>query len=99
MHVGMGVVVNFPAAQTGVAAIGRHAAGFDGVLAVQRFGQRAGGRFQFFELIPGEQVGVAEPPAAERTLEQFDALRLFRKMFEGHAFRKTGSPSRSSQRS
>jgi hypothetical protein len=28
---------------------------------------------------------VAEPPAGERTLEQFDALRLFRKMFEGHA--------------
>jgi hypothetical protein len=29
---------------------------------------------------------VAEPPAGERTLEQFDALRLFRKMFEGHAY-------------
>jgi hypothetical protein len=28
---------------------------------------------------------VAEPPAGERTLEQFDALCLFRKMFEGHA--------------
>ena len=85
MHIGMGVVVNFPAAQTGVAAIGGHAAGFDGILAVQRFGQRAGERFQFFELIPGEQVGVAQPPAGERALKQLDAPRLFRNMFEGHA--------------
>jgi hypothetical protein len=85
MHIGMSVVVDFPAAQTRIAAIGGHAAGFDRLLAVQRFGQRAGESFQFFELIAGEQVGVAQPSAGERALKQLDAPRLFRKKFEGHA--------------
>jgi len=74
MHVGVGIVVNFPAVQTGVTAIVGTPPVLTGFPAVQRFGQRAGERFQLFELIPGKQVGMAEPPAGERTLEQFDAL-------------------------
>ena len=82
MDVGVGFVVNFPAAQTFVAAIGRHAAGLDRVLAVQGFGQRAGEQFQFFKLIAGEQIGVAQPPAGERALQQLDALRWFGKFLK-----------------
>jgi hypothetical protein len=86
MHIGMSVVVNFPAAQTGVAAIGGHAAGFDGLLAIQRFGQRAGQIFERFDLIAGEQVGVAQPPARQRALQKLDALGLVGNIFEGHDF-------------
>jgi hypothetical protein len=39
----------------------------------------------------GEKVGVAEPPARQRTLEQLHALRLFGKVFEGHAAGFIGS--------
>ena len=86
MDVGVGFVVNFPAAQTFVAAIRRHAVRFDRVLAVQNFGQRAGEQFQIVKLVACEQVSVPEPSARQRALQQLDALRLRWEIFEGHAF-------------
>ena len=72
MDVGMGAVFNLAAARTFVAAIGGGAGNSDRILAIQGFGQGAGEQFQFFELVAGKQVGMAEPPAREGALEQFD---------------------------
>ena len=41
--------------------------------------------FQFFKLMAGEEVGVAEPSARERALQKLDALGLPGKLCEGHA--------------
>ena len=84
MDVGMRVVFGFPAGRTGVTAIGGRPAGGNGFPAIQGFGQGTGKGFQFLELIAGEQVSMAEPSTRERALEQFDALRLFSEMPEGH---------------
>jgi len=84
MDVGVGFAVNFPAAQAFVAAIRRHAVRFDRVLAVQGFGQRAGEQFQIVKLVAPEQISVTKPAARQRALQQFDALRLPWKVFEGH---------------
>ena len=84
VHVGVRFVVDFPAAWAGVAAIRGCAAGFDRFLAVEGFGECAGEQFQFFKLVAGKQVGVSQPPARQRALEQLNAPRLLWKMFECH---------------
>jgi hypothetical protein len=55
------------------------------MLAVECFCQGAGERFEFFKLMAGEQIGVAEPPARQRTLQKLDALGLRGIIFESHA--------------
>jgi hypothetical protein len=85
MHVRIRFIVNFPAAQTFVATIGRDAAGFDRLQAIQRLGQGAGERFEFLQLVTGEEVGMAEPSAGERALKQLHALRLPGEIFKRHA--------------
>jgi hypothetical protein len=84
VSVGVGFAVNFPAGQTHIAAIGRHAFNFNRVLAVQSFRQCAGEQFQIVKLVAPEQISVTKPAARQRALQQFDALRLPWKVFEGH---------------
>ena len=87
MDVGVNVAINFAADLARVAAIRRDTAGFDRLLAIQRFGQRAGERFQFLQPVAGEKVGMAEPPAGELALQQLHALRVPGKKGEGHCVR------------
>ena len=85
MDVGVGLAVDFPAAQTFVAAIRRLAVRFDRVLAIQGFRQGAREQFQFVKLVTGEQVSVAQTSARQRALEQLNALGLIREFLKGHA--------------
>ena len=85
MNVRVRIVLDFFATQTFIAAVGGDAVGLGWILTVQRFRQGAGERFQFFKLMAGEEVGVAEPPPRERALQKLDALRLSGKFCEGHA--------------
>jgi hypothetical protein len=55
------------------------------MLAVERFCQRAGERFEFLKLMAGEQVGVTQPPARQRALQKLDALGLRGKISKRHA--------------
>ncbi|HEY4951955.1 MAG TPA: hypothetical protein VII71_01045, partial [Verrucomicrobiae bacterium] len=84
VHVGIVSVFDFPASQTFVTTIGRVAVNFNWILAVQGFRQSARERFQVFERIANEQIGVAEPPSGKRTFQQLDALRLLWKIIESH---------------
>ena len=85
MNIGVEVVGNFPAVQTVLAAIGCDAICSNRILAIQSFRQRAGERFEFFQMMAGEKIGVAETSTSERPLQELDALRLFGKIGEGHA--------------
>ena len=78
-------IVDFFAAQAFLAAVCGRAVGFDGALAVERFGERAREVFEGFDLIAGEQVGMAQPAARQRALQKLHALGLRRKISEGHA--------------
>jgi len=55
------------------------------ILAVQSFRQSAGERFEFFQMMAGEKIGVAKAAPRQRALQKLDALRLFGKIGEGHA--------------
>jgi hypothetical protein len=83
MDVGVGIVINFAATGAFIAAIYGHAVLFGWILAIQGLGQGAGERFEFFDLVAGKQVGMAEPAARERALQDLRAL-LAGEMFEGH---------------
>ena len=80
-------VLDLPAVETFIAAIGGDAVGAAWIKAVERLGQRASHQFQFLQRIAREKIGMTQPSARQRTLEQLDALRLLGKIFEGHAFR------------
>src|SRR6266850_1467501 len=77
-------MLNFLAAQALIAAIDGRAALSYWLLAIQRFGQRAGQRLQFIQLMAGEKVPMRQTPALQRALKQLDPLRLLRKIFECH---------------
>ena len=82
--VGVIAVLDLPAVQAAVAAVDGHAVALDRVQAIERLGQRARQRLQRVELVAGEEVGMGQPPAFERALQQLHALRLCRKVFECH---------------
>jgi hypothetical protein len=87
-------VINLAAAQAFVAAIGgRAVTDADGILAIQSLGQSSREALQIFQLVAGKKVSVTEPTPHERTLEQFDCLFLFRKIFEGHEWIKPVVPT------
>jgi hypothetical protein len=89
MHVGVIPVLDFPAVQTFAAAVNRHAAGPDGLLAVQRLSQGACQDFELIELMPGEQIRVRKPAAFQRTLQQLHTLLLRDKISESHRRRQS----------
>jgi hypothetical protein len=84
MNVRMAVVVNFSAIDALVATISGVGTSFDRIQAIQGFGQRPGNEFEFFQLMAGKKVSVAQPSACKRTLKQLHTLRLFGKAFKRH---------------
>jgi len=85
MDVRMVGVLDPLATQATIATIHHGGALPDRLLAVQRFGQRAGERFEFIELVADEEIGMGQTPALEGALEQLHALRLGWKIFERHS--------------
>jgi hypothetical protein len=80
----MNIIVDFDAAGTDVATIYGFAVLFDGILAIQGLCQSSRKRFKFFKLVAGKQIGVAQPAARERALQERHAL-LVGELIERHA--------------
>ena len=83
MDIGVVAIGDFAAIDALIAAIDGDAVfATDGLEAIQRFGERLGDGFEFAQFVAGKKIGVREPSAFERALQQFDALRLIRELFE-----------------
>jgi hypothetical protein len=80
MEVRVGIIINFSATGAFIATIHRHAIFFDGIVAVQGLGQRAGKNFEFLKLFAGKQIRVAEAAARERALQKLHALLVGEKL-------------------
>jgi len=85
MHIRMVSIGDLAAIRAMIAAINRDPAfAAHGFLAVQSLGQRLGNRFELAQLMPRKKIGMPQPPAFERALQQTDPLRLVWKIFKCH---------------
>jgi len=53
--------------------------------AIQGLGERLGDGFELAEFVAGEQIGVRQPAALKRALQEADALLLLGKILKCHA--------------
>lgn len=83
MDIGVRVIVNFTTAGALIAAVHGDAVLFDGIKAVESFGQSARERFEFFHPVARKQISVAEAAASEGALQDLGALLVWKK-FERH---------------